>query len=54
MNYAQPLGQPKYLSDRLEGRSNLQLEGLVEEERRPASDSSPPLRPEGLTKEEQR
>ena len=60
------LGWPKQLNDRLEGRSNLQPEGLAEEERRPLltpahlSDRSArfglqptsgrPLRPEGLAK----
>ena len=29
------LGRPKYLNDRPEGLSNLRLEGLAEEERRP-------------------
>ena len=60
------MGQPKYLNNRLEGRSNHRLEGLAEEERRPfltpahLSDwstrfglqpaSERPLRPEGLAK----
>ena len=34
-NNAQLLGQPKYLDNRPEGRSNLRLEGLAKEERRP-------------------
>ena len=29
------MGRPKYLNDRTEGRSNLPLEGLAEEERHP-------------------
>ena len=40
------MGQPKYLNDRPEGRSNLRPGGLAEEEQRPLSDSGPPLRPE--------
>ena len=43
---AQLMGRPKYLNDRPEGRSNLRPGGLAEEERRPLSDSGPPLRPE--------
>ena len=31
-NNAQLMGWPKYLNDRLEGRSNLRPEGLAEEE----------------------
>ena len=40
------MGRPKYLNNRLERRFNHRPEGLAEEERRPLSDSSPPLRPE--------
>ena len=43
---AQIMGQPKYQNNRPEGRSNHRPEGLTEEERRPFSNSSPPLRPE--------
>ena len=42
----QLMGQPKYLNNRPEGRSNHRPEGLPEEERRPFSDSGPPFRPE--------
>ena len=45
-NDAQLLGRPKKPNDRTEGRSSLRLEG--------AFDSGPPLRPEGLAKEDQR
>ena len=41
----QLMGRPKYLNDRSEGRSNHRPEGLAKEEP-PASESSPPLRPE--------
>ena len=44
---AQPMGRPKYLNNRPEGRSNHRPEGLAEEERCLFSDSGPPLRPEG-------
>ena len=63
---AQLIGQPKFLNDRPEGRSNHRLEGMAEEERRPLltpvrlSDrnarfglwpvSGRSLRPEGLAK----
>ena len=40
------MGRPKYLNDRLEGRSNHQLEGLTKKERHLLSNSGPPLRPE--------
>ena len=43
----QLMGRPKYLNNRPEGRSNHRSEGLAKEERRPFSDSCPPLRPEG-------
>ena len=43
----QLMGQPKYLNNRPERRSNHQSEGLAEEKWRPFFDYGPPFRPEG-------
>ena len=45
---AQLMGRPKYQNDRPGGRSNHRPKGLAEEERRPFTDSGPPLQPERL------